>query len=349
MEREMRETTLLDIQSDYIFKRVFGAEKNKELLISLINSILQGNPTVTDIELRNSEMSKILKNNRTIHLDIKAEIGSQQFVNIEIQVRNTGEIIERAVQHLATMLTLNSRLLTEEEKRAGNVQTYKDPKVIGIWIMGENITERTNAVNEACISFPPTDQDDYQIITDKLRIFFVELQKFHPRHIDRRKMLEVWMAFLKNPLNEEIKDVTEVQRALYALQEVSENPEDREIYYLRQQTEFGYLSEKNIAIEKARNEERAKAKKELAEQQAKAEKELAEQQAKAEKELAEQQAKAEKELAKQQAKAEKELAEQQAKAEAEKIEMAKNFLKIGLSVEQVAAGTGLSIEKIRNI
>ena len=118
-------------------------------------------------------------------------------------------------------------------------------------------------------------------------------------------MLEVWMAFLKNPLNEEIKDVTEVQRALYALQEVSENPEDREIYYLRQQTEFGYLSEKNIAIEKARNEERAKAKKELA--------------------------------------------EQQAKAEAEKIEMAKNFLKIGLSVEQVAAGTGLSIEKIRNI
>ena len=52
----MSETTLLDIQSDYIFKRVFGVEKNKKLLISLINSILKGNPTVTDLEIRNTEI-----------------------------------------------------------------------------------------------------------------------------------------------------------------------------------------------------------------------------------------------------------------------------------------------------
>jgi len=316
----MSETRLLDIQSDYIFKRVFGAEKNKKLLISLINSILQGNPTVTDIELRNSEMSKILKNNRTIHLDIKAEIGTQQFVNIEIQVRNTGEIIERAVQHLATMLTLNSRLLTEEEKRAGKVQTYKDPKVIGIWIMGESITDRTNAVNEASLAFPPTERDDYQIITDKLRIFFVELPKFHPTHIDRRKMLDVWMAFLKNPLNEEIKDVAEVQQALYALQEVSENPEDREIYYLRQQTEFGYLSEKNVAVENAHKSGIQKG---------------------IEKGRAEERKKADMELAKERAKAEKELAEERAKAHAEKIEMAKRLLSMGLSIEQIIEATGI--------
>ncbi len=80
----MSETNLLDIQSDYIFKQVFGVEKNKNLLISLINLILKGNPKVNDIELQNTEMSKILENNRSIHLDIKAEIGFQRFVNIEI-------------------------------------------------------------------------------------------------------------------------------------------------------------------------------------------------------------------------------------------------------------------------
>ena len=80
----MSETTLLDIQSDYIFKRVFGVEKNKKLLISLINSILKGNPTVTDLEIRNTEISKIIKNNLTIYLDIKAEINPQEFVDIEI-------------------------------------------------------------------------------------------------------------------------------------------------------------------------------------------------------------------------------------------------------------------------
>lgn len=286
----MSETTLLDIQSDYIFKRVFGVEKNKKLLISLINSILKGNPTVTNLEIRNTEISKILKNNLTIYLDIKAEINPQEFVDIEIQVRNTGEIMERAVQYLAEVLTLNCRKLTEEERRAGQRQTYKYPKVIGIWIMGENVTDRKDAVNEACLAFPPTERDEYQIITDKLRIFFVELQKFHPKHIDRKNMLDVWMAFLKNPLNDDIQDVPEVREALDTLKEISADKDEREIYYLRQHTEFGYLSEKNVAVQKERE-----------------------------------------------------------KAKAEKIETARNFLRMGLSVEQVAQGTGLPIEEVNKL
>lgn len=303
----MSETNLLDIQSDYIFKQVFGVEKNKQLLISLINSILKGNPKVNDIELQNTEMSKILKNNRTIHLDIKAEIGFQKFVNIEIQVRNTGEIVERAVQHLAEMLTRNSRKLTQDEKKAGKRQTYKYPKVIGIWIMGENITDREDAVNEASVAFPPTEKDDFQIITDKLRIFFVELPKFHPQHIDRKNMLDVWMAFLKNPLEREIQDVTEVKLALDALKEVSEDEDTRETYYLRQQTELGYLSEKNVAVEKALEKgEKIGIEKGRAEGITEGERKKA-------------------------------------------IETAKNFLKMGLSIEQVAQGTGLSVAEIENL
>ena len=308
----MSETTLLDIQSDYIFKRVFGVEKNKKLLISLINSILKGNPTVTDLEIRNTEISKIVKNNLTIYLDIKAEINPQEFVDIEIQVRNTGEIMERAVQYLAEILTLNCRKLTEKEKEAGQRQTYKYPKVIGLWIMGENVTDRKDAVNEACVAFPPTERDEYQIITDKLRIFFVELQKFHPKHIDRKNMLDVWMAFLKNPLNDDIQDVPEVKEALDTLKEISADKDEREIYYLRQHTEFGYISEKNVAVQKER-EKAEKEKKELIEN-----------------------AKAEKE----------QLLE---KAKAEKIESAKTALSMGLPVDQVAKITGLSKEDVEKL
>ena len=64
------------------------------------------------------------------------------------QVRNTGEIMERAVQYLAEILTLNCRKLTKKEKEAGQRQTYKYPKVIGIWIMGENVTDRKDASSD---------------------------------------------------------------------------------------------------------------------------------------------------------------------------------------------------------
>ena len=265
----------------------------------MINSILKGNPQVTDIEIRNTEISKIFKNNLTIHLDIKAEINPQEFVDIEIQVRNTGEIMERAIQYLAEILTENCRKLTEEEKKAGQKQTYKYPKVIGIWIMGENVTDRADAVNEACLAFPPTERDEYQIITDKLRIFFVELPKFHPKHVDRKNMLDVWMAFLKNPLNNEIQNVPEVQKALDTLKEVSANEEEREIYNLRRHTEFGYISEKNVAIENAHK-----------------------------------------------------IGIEKGKIEGENkkaIEVAKNFLKMGLSIEQVSQGTGLTVNEIKGI
>lgn len=93
-------------------------------------------------------------------------------------------------------------------------------------------------------------------------------------------MLDVWMAFLKNPLNGDIQEVPEVQKALDTLKEISANEEEREIYNLRQQTEFGYISEKNVAVINAKAEgekigiekERAKAeleKKELVNKTAK--------------------------------------------------------------------------------
>mgnify|MGYP002523283167 CR=1 FL=1 len=101
-------------------------------------------------------------------------------------------------------------------------------------------------------------------------------------------MLDVWMAFLKNPLNNEIQDIPEVKEALDTLKEISADEDEREIYYLRQHTEFGYISEKNVAIQKERE-----------------------------------------------------------KAKADKLATARNFLKMGLSVDQVSRGTGLSIEEVK--
>ena len=95
----------LDISTDYIFKLVFGTEENKDVLISLLNAIFKGHPKVKSLQLMNSEISKILKNNKTIRLDVRADIGNQNYVDIEIQVRNTGEIIDRGVQYMCNMMT----------------------------------------------------------------------------------------------------------------------------------------------------------------------------------------------------------------------------------------------------
>lgn len=266
----MAETTLLDIKSDYIFKLVFGSEKNKKVLLSLLNAILKGNPKITDLQLRNSEISKILEDNRSIRLDVKAEINPQQFVDIEIQVHNTGEIVERAIQCTQNMSVENFRLLTNEEKAAGMVQSYKYPKVIGIWILGENIFPDCNkAVTEAGWV-----RDNHPgFITDKTRLFFIELPKFNPKTMDKKNMLDMWMAFLKDPLFSSNCDMPEIHTAFDTLREISADADVRDTYQLRFETEFGHISEKNVAVENARKEEQERAKKAIAEEQEKAKKE----------------------------------------------------------------------------
>ena len=42
---------LLDIKNDFVFKQVFGIEKNKNVLMSFLNAILRGKPKIVDIEL----------------------------------------------------------------------------------------------------------------------------------------------------------------------------------------------------------------------------------------------------------------------------------------------------------
>ena len=234
---------LLDIKSDYIFKQVFGIEKNKDLLISLLNAILQGKPEIKSIELRNTDITKILKDNKSIRLDVKAQLNDNTYVDIEIQCDDTQEIPERAVHYLSQMVTENSK----------KDEDYKRVKVIGIWILGEKINNRKAAINEAYMNYEPNEYDKtHERLTDKTRLIFIELPKFQPKNLDKKHMLDVWMAFLKEPMNAiDIKNVPEVDRALSHLKYVSADDDVREIYKLRERTIHDQNSAKIVAAEKA--------------------------------------------------------------------------------------------------
>lgn len=221
---------LLDIKNDFVFKQVFGVEKNKNVLISFLNAILRGRPRVLDVELTNTESAKLVKNGIGIRLDVKAKIAENTFADIEIQCRNTNDIPERAIQYLA-------RMLNENPSKSGKQQDYAYPKVIGIWILAQNVTDRKSAVSEASMVFHKNDRDDYQIMSDKARVFFIELNKFKPTKPDRKNMLDLWLSFLKNPENAELQHVDEaVDQAFETLEFVSSDKKMRDYYITREET-----------------------------------------------------------------------------------------------------------------
>ena len=248
----MSDIKILDIKSDYIFKLVFGSEKNKNVLISFLNAVFKNHPKVMDVQLKNTEITKILAENRSVRLDVTAEIENHTFVDVEIQVRNTGDIIDRGIQYLASLMVENFRA-----KPLSDQADYTYPKVIGIWVLAEPVTSRLSAVNEAVMTFKKNQLETYQIASEKFRLFTIELTKFHPTKLSRQNMLDVWMTFLKNPLDDKLTSFKEVHQALDTLKEVSADSDVRECYRLRRETEFNYISETNIKTKQARAEGKA--------------------------------------------------------------------------------------------
>jgi predicted transposase/invertase (TIGR01784 family) len=87
---------LLKTSYDFVFKRVFGAESHKRVLVCLLNAILKGNPQIDSIELDNTEIPKESSDGKSVHLDIRAKTPEGLVVNIEIQCANRGELIHRS-------------------------------------------------------------------------------------------------------------------------------------------------------------------------------------------------------------------------------------------------------------
>jgi len=76
----------LNPKIDFVFKKLFGSEENKDILISFINSILSAEEQIKDIELKNPYNIANYINGKMSILDIKAVDGKGKWYDIEMQL-----------------------------------------------------------------------------------------------------------------------------------------------------------------------------------------------------------------------------------------------------------------------
>ena len=146
------------------------------------------------------------------------------------QSQNTIDLIDRGIQHLARMLVANAKRPSDGEIETSRWK-YTYPKVIGIWIIGDNLSkDYGGSVNEAVMTFKLNEMRPYQIVNDKIRLFTIELPKFNPKKRRHKNMLDDWMAFFNNPMDEEALKNHEIHKALESLQYFSADEKIREEY-----------------------------------------------------------------------------------------------------------------------
>ena len=240
------EYRLFDPKEDFIFKMIFGTEENKSILISLLNSILKGRPYINDVTLENTEISKIFKDGKSSRLDILATDDNGIKYDIEMQCRKTKDIINRTLFYA-------SKSFAKDLKKN---EDYNKSRVISIWIFGENITERIEPISEALMTFQPYQRDKYGIMTDNIRIIYLELNKYIVSDENIKYKLSKWVDFLKDPinLNKDTVEDEDIDKARKTLEYISTSKEERIIIEKIIEGRNDFYSAKNTAREEGKEE-----------------------------------------------------------------------------------------------
>ncbi|CAO5677147.1 MAG: hypothetical protein HEEMFOPI_02060 [Holosporales bacterium] len=204
---------------DIAFKKIFGVEENKDLLISLINSIVSDEDQVKEITLLNPYNPQNFKNDKLSVLDIKAINEKGCRFNIEIQISDEADYDKRA-------------LYTEQLKIADDYASLSKAIVIRIHNF-ISILELPDYHNV----FHVSDFKDLELHTIELKKFSKNSQENLQDILGKIKnSLDIWVAFLtrndlinREHLPKEL-DNSALKKALNVLDVMNFGEEERQFY-----------------------------------------------------------------------------------------------------------------------
>src|ERR1700749_4940900 len=151
---------------DIAFKKIFGVEENKDLLISLINSIVSEEDQVSEVTLLNPYNPKRFKTDKLSILDIKAKAVNGKRYNIEIQISDEGNYDKRALYYWA-------KLYSDQLKASEDYA--KLSKAIGIHILNFNSIPSLQSYHNV---FDIREQKTGLLYFKDLELHTIELKKF---------------------------------------------------------------------------------------------------------------------------------------------------------------------------
>ncbi|HAG85197.1 MAG TPA: transposase, partial [Cyanobacteria bacterium UBA12227] len=94
-------------KTDFAFKKIFGSEQSKDILISFLNALLyQGNLTIKDLEILNPYLAPRIRGVKDTYLDVKAKITGDKTIIIEMQVLNVEGFEKRILYNAAKSYSL---------------------------------------------------------------------------------------------------------------------------------------------------------------------------------------------------------------------------------------------------
>jgi predicted transposase/invertase (TIGR01784 family) len=230
----------LDVKTDYAFKKIFGSDTSKEILISFLNAIVYDTKTIKikDLTIVDPYNIPMIKGVKDTFVDVKAVLDDDTKVIIEMQVLNHAGFEKRVLYNAAKNYSI--------QLNKGENYHLLNP-VIALTIVDFTMFKKSPHIIS---NFQLLEKEEFVKYNDDIELIFVELPKFHKNLEELENIKEQWIYFLKNAgsleyIPSNLND--EIQKALQNANEANLTKDELEAQHKRKE----FISIQRLALMKA--------------------------------------------------------------------------------------------------
>jgi predicted transposase/invertase (TIGR01784 family) len=235
----------ISLLTDFGFKRIFGTEPNKNLLIDFLNTLLPTHHQIADLTFRNTEQLGSTPIDRKAIFDIYCQaISGERFI-VEIQKAKQNFFKDRSIYYATFPI---------QEQALKGEWNYELSAVYTVGVLDFIFDDHKNE-NKLLHIIQLKDQE-CQVFYDKLKFIYIELPKFTKTLGQLTTHFDKWLYLLKHlaelsdrpqPLQEEIFN------DLFDAAEIANfSPTEQDTY----QNSLKYYRDMNNVVDTAREEGR---------------------------------------------------------------------------------------------
>jgi len=250
---ELRRERYINPYTDFGFKKLFGTEMNKDLLISFLNALFNGSKgEITDVQYLNGEHLGETGSDRRAIYDVYCQTASGARFIVEMQKAEQAYFKDRSIYY--------STFAIREQAPQGRWD-YHLEDVYTVGLLNFTFPDNEYPADSYRHEIKLKDVEDNHVFYDKLTFVYLEMPKFTKTEDELETMFDKWMFVLHNLarlMDRPAALQDRVFKKLFEQAEIAKYDEtERRQYYESRKEYWDYTSTMDTALNKGRAEGRA--------------------------------------------------------------------------------------------
>lgn len=184
------EERYISLLTDFGFKRIFGTDPNKELLINFLNSLFDGEEVIKDVKYLNSENVGDVYTERKAIFDVYCENEKGEKFIVEMQNAYQTYFKDRSLFY--------STFPIREQAPKGSDWNFCLKKVYVVALLNYKMSDDTFDSSDTIHTIALMDTKTNKVFNTKLLFKYVEVGRFDKTDEELTSLSDKWMYVLKN-------------------------------------------------------------------------------------------------------------------------------------------------------